>query len=291
MVLFSIVAPFRYGNYSAKTRKRQILLKSGNIAADFGKERIMTRLTLLFLAIALLFGGCSITQKAPVTGRTQLILIGEDQEKQLGLSEADEILKTSKQSTDKVLTARVVNVGKRIVAASAEAKAYSWDFYVLEDPTINAFALPGGKVFFYTGILKLMANDDQIACVMGHEIAHVLARHGAERISQQQLAGFGGELLSAALKVPAKYQSAYQSAYGAAANLGVILPYSRKHESEADAIGVTLMHKAGYNPNEAVKFWKTMAAQSSGKTPEFLSTHPSDTRRIEDIQSQIKKLK
>jgi predicted Zn-dependent protease len=243
------------------------------------------------LALAVFFGGCAITQKAPVTGRTQLILIGEDQEKQLGLSEADEILKSSKQSTDKALTQRVVNVGKRIVAASAEAKAYSWDFYVLEEATINAFALPGGKVFFYTGILKLMANDDQIACVMGHEIAHVLARHGAERISQQQLAGIGGDLLSSALKVPAKYQSAYQTAYGAAANLGVILPYSRKHESEADAIGVALMYKAGYNPNEAVKFWKTMAAQGGGKTPEFLSTHPSDTRRIEDIEAQIKKLK
>ncbi|MDR0664798.1 MAG: M48 family metallopeptidase [Helicobacteraceae bacterium] len=249
------------------------------------------RLALLGLAFAVFFSGCAITQKAPVTGRTQLILIGEDQEKQLGLSEAEEILKTSKQSTDKALTARVVNVGKRIVAVSPEAKAYTWDFYVLEDTTINAFALPGGKVFFYTGILKLMANDDQIACVMGHEIAHVLARHGAERISQQQLAGLGGELLSSALKVPAKYQSVYQSAYGAAANLGVILPYSRKHESEADAIGVELMYKAGYNPSEAVKFWKTMAAQGGGKTPEFLSTHPSDTRRIQDIEQRIKGLK
>ncbi|MDR2151575.1 MAG: M48 family metallopeptidase [Helicobacteraceae bacterium] len=246
----------------------------------------------LVLAVAVFFGGCAaITQKAPVTGRSQLILIGEDKEKELGLSEADNILKNSKLSTDKALTERVVNVGKRIVAASEDAKAYAWDFYVLEDSTINAFALPGGKVFFYTGILKIMANDDQIASVMGHEIAHVLARHGAERISQQQLAGFGGELLSAALKVPAKYQSAYQTAYGAAANVGVILPYSRKHESEADAIGVELMYKAGYNPNEAVKFWKTMAAQGGGKSPEFLSTHPSDSRRINDIEARIKKLK
>ncbi|MDR2034189.1 MAG: M48 family metallopeptidase [Helicobacteraceae bacterium] len=246
----------------------------------------------IVLAAALFFGGCSaLTNKAPVTERRQLMLIGADEEKQLGLDAADEILKTSKQSTDAALTARVVNVGKKIVAVSSDAKAYTWDFYVLEDPTINAFALPGGKVFFYTGILKLMANDDQIACVMGHEIAHVLARHGAERMSQQQLSNLGGELLSIALKIPTKYQAAYQTAYGATSNLALMLPYSRKHESEADTIGVTLMYKAGYNPNEAVKFWQKMSEQGGGKTPEFLSTHPSDERRIKDIQADIKKLK
>jgi predicted Zn-dependent protease len=127
--------------------------------------------------------------------------------------------------------------------------------------------------------------------MMGREIARVLARHGAERVSQRQLAEFWGELLSSALKVPAKYQSAYQSAYGAAANIGVILPYSRKHESEADASGVTLMYKAGFNPSEAAKFWKNMATQGGDKTPEFLSTHPSDLRRIADIEAEIKKLK
>ncbi|MDR1910777.1 MAG: M48 family metallopeptidase [Helicobacteraceae bacterium] len=249
------------------------------------------KLVLIIATTAIFLGGCGVIQKTPVTERNRILLTSEDEEKRLGLDAADEILKTSKQSTDAALTARVVNVGKKIVAVSSEAKAYTWDFYVLEDPTINAFALPGGKVFFYTGILKLMANDDQIACVMGHEIAHVLARHGAERMSQQQLSNLGGELLSVALKIPSKYQEVYQTAYGATSNLALMLPYSRKHESEADTIGVTLMYKAGYNPNEAVKFWQKMSQQGGAKTPEFLSTHPSDERRIKDIQTDIKKLK
>ncbi|GHS88966.1 lipoprotein [Campylobacterota bacterium] len=250
----------------------------------------MVRFLIAAFVAAAVLSGCAVTQKAPVTNRTQLVLMSQDEENKLGLSEAENILKTSKQSTDAALTARVVSVGKKIVAAYPDAAAYTWDFYVLEDATINAFALPGGKVFFYTGILKLMKNDDQIACVMGHEIAHVLARHGAERMSQQTLAGVGEQLLGAALKVPTKYQSVYQSAYGAAANLGAILPFSRKHESEADTIGVNLMFKAGYDPNEAVKFWQTMAAQGGGGSPEFLSTHPSDERRIKEIQEYIKTL-
>ena len=251
----------------------------------------MQKMLLCACAAVIILSGCAVTQKAPVTGRTQVVLISASQENQLGLSEADEILKTTKQSGDKVLTARVVSVGKRIVAAYPQAQSYEWSFYVLDDPTVNAFALPGGKVFFYTGILKLMANDDQIACVMGHEIAHVLARHGAERISQQMLSSAGEQALASALGVPSKYESLYKTAFGAASNLGVILPYSRKHESEADAIGVNLMFKAGYNPNEAVRFWQTMAANGGGGTPEFLSTHPSDERRIKDIESYIKALR
>ncbi|GHV06491.1 Zn-dependent protease [Campylobacterota bacterium] len=252
----------------------------------------MRKLLIMVCAIAAIaFSGCSVTQKAPVTGRTQLVLISAEQEKQLGLSEAENILKTSKLSSDRALTARVVSVGKRIVAAYPEAQGYEWSFYLLDDPTINAFALPGGKVFFYTGILRLMANDDQIACVMGHEIAHVLARHGSERMSQQMLSNAGSQALANAIGVPSKYQSLYETAYGAASNLGVILPFSRKHESEADAIGVSLMYKAGYNPNEAVRFWQTMAANKGGATPEFLSTHPSDERRIKDIEGYIKNLK
>jgi predicted Zn-dependent protease len=126
---------------------------------------------------------------------------------------------------------------------------------------------------------------------MGHEIAHVLAHHGAERMSQQMLSSAGAQILSSALKIPAEYQSLYNTAYGIASNVGVILPFSRKHESEADTIGVHLMYKAGYNPHEAVKFWQKMAAVSQGSTLEFLSTHPSDERRIKDITEYIKTLK
>jgi predicted Zn-dependent protease len=126
---------------------------------------------------------------------------------------------------------------------------------------------------------------------MGHEIAHVLARHGAERMSQQMLSNSGAQILASSLNIPSKYQDIYSEAYGIAGNIGVILPFSRKHESEADKIGVYLMCKAGYNPNEAVKFWKKMAAQGGSSKAEFLSTHPSDERRIRDIEAYIKTIK
>ncbi|MDR2905839.1 MAG: M48 family metallopeptidase [Helicobacteraceae bacterium] len=249
-----------------------------------------TLLTIIMAAFIL--SGC--VAKAPVTGRTQLMLTNESEMAKLGDEEAENILKSSKRA-DKATEDRVAAIGVKIVAA-AKAAGYKgaeqkWEFYTLDDPTVNAFALPGGKVFFYTGILKLMKNDDQIACVMGHEIAHVLAQHGAERMSQQQIAAVGQEVLSAATK-NSKYQSLYETAYGVGANVGVILPFSRKHESEADQIGVVLMTKAGYNPREAIVFWQAMAAASKAagsKSPEFLSTHPSDERRIKDIEGYIAK--
>jgi predicted Zn-dependent protease len=250
----------------------------------------MKKVVASLLFIGLFITGC-IVSNAPVTGRTQLILINADQEKTLGLSEADSILKNATVSSDKVLTNKIVNIGNRIVAASDDAKQYKWDFYLLEDKSVNAFALPGGKVFFYTGILQFMESDDEIAAVMGHEIAHVLAHHGAERMSQQMLSDAGAQILSSALKIPTEYQSLYSTAYGIASNVGVILPFSRKHESEADTIGIYLMYKAGFNPNDAVKFWQKMADTSKNSTPEFLSTHPSDERRIKDISAYIKTLK
>ncbi|MDR2790435.1 MAG: M48 family metallopeptidase [Campylobacteraceae bacterium] len=248
----------------------------------------MKKIVLISL-IGLFMTGCVISN-APVTGRTQLILVDEKQENALGLNEADSILKNATLSSDKTLTNKIVKIGKNIVAVSDDAQKYEWNFYLLEDESVNAFALPGGKVFFYTGILKFMDNDDQIAAVMGHEIAHVLAHHGAERMSQQMLSNVGAQALSSALEIPAEYESLYNTAYGLASNLGVILPFSRKHESEADTIGVYLMYKAGYNPNEAIKFWQKMAAASKGATLEFLSTHPSDERRIKDITAYIETL-
>ncbi|MDR0588609.1 MAG: M48 family metallopeptidase [Burkholderiales bacterium] len=245
-----------------------------------------------FLALWIVLCSAFVTgcATAPVTGRSQLILVSASEENQMGLSAADEVLKTAKKSENQALVARVTNVGKKIVAASEDAKAYQWEFFVLEDDTVNAFALPGGKVFFYTGILKLMKNDDQIATVMGHEIAHVLAHHGAERVSQQQVAQVGGSVLGAVVG-GSQYGQLVNSAYGITANYGVLMPFSRKHESEADQIGVYLMFHAGYNPQEAVNFWQAMAAQNKDKAPEFLSTHPSDDRRIKDIEAYIKKLK
>lgn len=244
-------------------------------------------LRALILA-AVLMGGCATT---PVTNRTQFMMISTDQEMSLGASEAQKVLKTSKLSTDKALQARVKRIGERIAAVSGRSD-FAWEFNVIEDATPNAFCLPGGKVFFYTGILKIAENDDQIATVMGHEIAHALARHGAERLSMQTASNIGAQVLATALNIPAQYQNLYSQAYGITSQVGLILPYSRKFEHEADQIGIYLMWKAGYNPVQALRFWENMArlSRSAQKTPAFLSTHPADEERIAEIREYIAQL-
>lgn len=242
---------------------------------------------LLFLLAAFLIAGCA---QAPVTGRSQFIIISNDQEMALGLSESEKIKKASTLSTDKAQVERVRRIGERIAAVSGR-EDFNWEFNVIVSDDVNAFCLPGGKVFFYTGILKLTENDDQIATVMGHEIAHALARHGAERLSMQTASDLGAQVLAVALDIPPQYQGLYSQAYGISTQVGVMLPYSRQHEHEADQIGVYLMWKAGFDPNEAVTFWKRMQKAGEGKAPpEFLSTHPSDQSRIDAIQDFIKTL-
>jgi len=242
----------------------------------------------LLCAAVLLFVGCA---KAPLTGRTQFIMVSPQQEMQLGLSASHKILQSSKISTDRRLNEKVRRIGQRIAGVTGQ-EHYQWEFHVIDEDTLNAFCLPGGKVFFYTGILKIMENDDQIAAVMGHEIAHALARHGAERMSMQQASNFGAQVLAMALKIPPKYQALYAQAYGLTSQVGLMLPFSRQHEYEADQIGVYLMYKAGYNMHEAVTFWKRMKRASAGsrRPPEFLSTHPSSDARIHAIEAFIKVL-
>lgn len=240
------------------------------------------------ILVGLLLVGCT---KTPVTNRTQFMMISPDQEMALGATEAKKVVETSKVSTDKKLQDRVKRIGERIAAVSGRSN-FAWEFTVIDDATPNAFCLPGGKVFFYTGILKITENDDQIATVMGHEIAHALARHGAERMSMQSASNIGAQVLAAALNVPAQYQNLYAQAYGVTSQVGLILPYSRKFEHEADQIGVYLMYKAGYNPAQALKFWENMArlSKSSQKPPAFLSTHPADDERIREIREYIAQL-
>ena len=243
---------------------------------------------IVTLLLGLLLAGCT---KTPVTNRSQFMMISPDQEMALGVSESDKVKKSSKISTDKVLQERIKRIGQKIAAVSGRDD-FAWEFTVIDDATPNAFCLPGGKVFFYTGILKITENDDQIATVMGHEIAHALARHGAERLSMQQVSGVGAQLLSTALKIPTQYQDLYSKAYGITSQIGVILPYSRKFEYEADQIGVYLMWRAGYEPQQAVKFWQNMERTSSGgqKPIPFLSTHPADSERIKEIRAYIAQL-
>jgi metalloendopeptidase OMA1, mitochondrial len=235
-------------------------------------------LILLVMALA----GCV---KAPYTERSQFIIVSEPEETQLGLTSFDDVKKTSTMVSSGPDLDMLKRVGKRI-AEAADRPNYNWEFVLIQDKQVNAFALPGGKVAFYTGILPFTKDEQGAAVVMGHEVAHALARHGAERMSQQEVVAIGQTALMVAVagKAPAA-REALMSAYGVGANVGLLLPFSRTQESEADKIGLMLMAKAGYDPRAAVSFWKRMAENSDGKTQiELLATHPNDARRIKDIE-------
>ncbi|MCZ7646643.1 MAG: M48 family metallopeptidase [Planctomycetota bacterium] len=244
--------------------------------------RIAALALLCCLGLALT-PGC---RKVEGTDRTQLVLTSESYENSLGLQSYQEVLKTEKRSRDPDLNALVERVGTRI-AAVAPDRGFTYEFVVLESPTANAFCLPGGKVAFYTGILKYMENEAQLAAVMGHEIAHAIARHGGERMSQQIVVQGVATGIDVALKAkgvePTRANIA-MAAFGAGAQIGVLLPFSRTHESEADELGLMYMAKAGYDPQEAVKFWQSFGQSGGGAPPEFLSTHPSGDTRVKALQ-------
>lgn len=229
-------------------------------------------------------------QNVPYTKRSQLLLVSAGEEAALGDSTYRDALSKAKLSSDAGATAMVRRVGERI-AVAADKPDFKWEFNLIDDPkTVNAWCLPGGKVAVYSGILPVTQDEDGLAVVMGHEIAHALARHGSERMSQGLLAQLGGVALGVAMsKKPAQTQQLAQQAYGAGATVGVLLPYGRAQESEADHIGLILMAKAGYEPGAAVPFWGRMAQAAGGKdsTPEFLRTHPSDDKRIAEIEKRL----
>jgi len=238
--------------------------------------------TLLFLTACATVG---------ITGRKQFNLVPNDQEAQLGDQAYEDVLKKNKITTNEDYQRRLKAIGSRIAKAAEsefpkESSAFEWEFNVLQGKEVNAFCLPGGKVAFWDGIMPICQDDNGIAVVMGHEVAHALAHHGAERMSQ----GLGVEIVGQALAIgfgksdPGRQQAILQY-YGMGANVGVMLPFSRSHESEADHIGLILMAKAGYDPRSAPEFWKRMSASSKGeKPPEFLSTHPSDETRIKQLE-------
>lgn len=243
----------------------------------------ITALKTRLMLVALIAIAYSCAQ-VPFTERKQLMMISEEQEQQIGKATFAQIKEELPINNDPRVNSAVQEVGQRIAKAAEEPGA-QWEFIVIEDDSANAFALPGGKVGVFTGIMPIAQNDAGLAVVMGHEIAHVLARHGAERMSQEQILGAGQAALMAAImgKSPGA-REAMVRAYGLSATLGVTLPFSRKHESEADRIGLILMAKAGYDPRAAVDFWKRMAEQSRGASPpELLSTHPGDETRIKRI--------
>ncbi|MBN2298491.1 MAG: M48 family metallopeptidase [Deltaproteobacteria bacterium] len=242
-----------------------------------------------FLTVALLFillNGCAT---APVTGRSQLILMSEQQEMALGLQAYNEVLSQNKVSQDPKINAMVKRVGSRI-AAAADKPGYNWEFTVIAaDDTANAFALPGGKVAIYTGILPYTKDEAGLAFVLAHEVGHALARHGGERMSEQLLIQLGQQGLNIAIanKSPEAVE-AINLGYGIASTVGLALPFSRMQEYEADNIGIIIMAKAGYDPRKAPEFFERMMKGSSGgSTPEFLSTHPADENRIRRLRSLI----
>ena len=242
---------------------------------------------VIALLLSLLIVAC--THKAPVTQRSQMIWISQSQELALGEKSYKDTLEKSKVITNTKDAKRIKTIGQNI--AKVVDNDYKWEFNLVDNKAKNAFCLPGGKVVVYTGILKVAKNDDQLATVMSHEIAHALARHGAERMSSGMLASgvqiIGNILLGTTGN--SQYTNAFNVAYGAGTQYGVLMPYGRMQESEADEIGVHLMHKAGYDMNEALNFWKNMS-QGQKESIEFLSTHPNSTTRIANISRIIKEI-
>jgi len=245
---------------------------------------------------ALLLFSCTTV---PITGRQSLNLVSDSELMTMSLQQYQEVLQKSKLSQDQQKVQEVRTVGTRIAHATedllrqrgleAEVKNYRWEFNLIQDDkTVNAWCMPGGKVAVYTGLLPVAQNETGLAVVMGHEIAHAVAKHGNERVSQGLLQQMGGVALSVALSTStAATQNLFLQAYGVGTNVAIMLPYSRTQESEADRIGLILMAKAGYDPREAIPFWTRMAKAGGGRSPEFLSTHPAPETRIKQIESLI----
>jgi predicted Zn-dependent protease len=260
------------------------------------KQNPMKKYIVILIALVTLTTACA---QVPFTGRRQFKLLPASSLNSMATEEYQKFLTTHTLCTDATKVSQVKRVGERIQKAVTNyftikkktkyLAGYRWLFNVVEDPTVNAWCMPGGKVVVYTGLLPVALTDDGLAVVMGHEIAHAIANHGNERMSQGLAAQAGGVALSVALsnKSP-QTQDLFMKAYGVGANVGAMLPFSRLHESEADEIGLILMAMAGYNPDEAIAFWQRMDKASSGQAPpEFLSTHPAHSTRIERLKKVI----
>lgn len=242
---------------------------------------------LCFFAMVALLPSC---QNAPVTGRSQLVLLSLEQEMSLGADAYRQTLREERVIKRGPDTQRIREIGSRIAAVAVEeypdpASRFRWEYNLIDaGETVNAFCLPGGKVAVYTGILDVADTDARLAAVMGHEIGHAIARHGGERVSQGLAFQFA--MIGASIRLE-DMQSGKRdrtlAALGIAGTVGVMLPFSRKHEEEADHIGLVLMAKAGYDPREAVQLWENMARLGGGGGPEWLSTHPSNRTRIQNL--------
>jgi len=251
---------------------------------------------IILLCLISLLAGCS---QVEITGRKQFNIVPDSTMNSMSFQNYGEFLTQHRVITNTSQAQMVKRVGARIQNAVEQycsqngiqdkLNGYDWEFNLVDDPNVNAWCMPGGKVVVYTGLLPVTQNEAGLAVVMGHEIAHAFAKHGAERMSQGLLVEMGGIALSTAMKdQPEQTKNLFMTSYGIGAQVGVLLPYSRTHESEADHLGLVFMAMAGYDPHEAVTFWQRMAAANQGSKPlELLSTHPSDTTRIKQIQNLL----
>jgi predicted Zn-dependent protease len=256
---------------------------------------MLKRILMVSAALLAIYACTSVA----VTGRKQLNLIPNSEIMPMVNQEYAAVIKKGPLSTNREQTDMVKRVGVRIQKAveqymaqknlSAQLQGFEWEFNLIDDPKMaNAWCMPGGKVAFYTGIMPICKDEEGVAVVMGHEVAHAIANHGRERMSQQMLAQYGLGTLSALMgQNPTAGRELLMQAVGAGTGIGM-LKFSREHESEADRMGLIFMAMAGYDPNGAPKFWERMGAESGGQAPpEFLSTHPSHSTRIKDLQSWI----
>jgi len=250
---------------------------------------------LFFTAVIVLLAACS---SVVLTGRKQLLLVSDSDVLTTSLQSYSDYMKSAPLSTNKTNTALVKKVGKNIAVAvetylrnngmESEIANLSWEYSLVKDTSQNAFCMPGGKIVVYEGILPVTKNETGLAVVLGHEVAHAIAKHSNERMSQQMIAQYGASITSAVFaSKSAATQNIANTVYGLGAQYGAILPFSRKHELEADRLGLIFMAMAGYNPSEAASFWERMSEASAGATPEFMSTHPSDATRIAQIQKYL----
>lgn len=257
------------------------------------KKSSMKTLKLSFLVVitALLLQTCG---SVPLTGRRQLQLVSDQQVIALSLQQYQEFMRTAPVIRGTANAQMVQRVGTRVANAvetflknngyESELQNYAWEFSLVKEPSVNAFAMPGGKIVIYEGLLPVTQSEEALAVVVGHEIAHVVAKHSAERMSQQVAAQYGGAIAGGLLGNSLGAQLG-QQVFGLGAQYGVMLPYARKQEYEADELGLAFMALAGYDPRAAVPFWTRMAQSSQGgRTPEFLSTHPTDANRIANLE-------
>ena len=257
-------------------------------------KKVSTGLFAVLMAV-LLIQSCSLV---PLTGRRQLSLVSDADMLSTSFVQYDQFMKENKRSSNTAQANLVKGVGRRIQSAvvtyfaqnnmSSELNGFAWEFNLIENEDVNAWCMPGGKVVVYSGIIPVTRNENGLAVVMGHEIAHAVAKHSNERMSQALVAQLGGQTLAAALQQqPQQTQDIWMGLFGVGIQLGAVLPYSRLQESEADHLGLIFMAMAGYDPNGAIEFWQRMSQNAGAKPPEFLSTHPSDENRMQTIKSEI----